>query len=434
MCSRTEELSPFNSRPWERSEGLSPWAFPGFLHRIARQAQLFRMLFHAFNRDPGHFFHVHSQHFTALQNQCPVTFRCKPLILELFHETFYFEIRNSMRAHPCAGLDNAGQLVHGKQAFLHIRLRLNIRADSIAVGENRPDIRLIHPCFPQRFFRVLQMLIRIFLIIVIMEHADCFPVFFILTKMIRENMSFADALAMAQQLGYAERNPAADIEGHDASRKISILASLAYGKHVYPEYVHTDGITRITLEDVAYAASWGGVIKLIGQVKRLEDDTLDITVEPMLIEKSSQLANVDDVFNGILVRGDSTGDVVFYGKGAGKLPTASAVVADIIDCVKHLKKRKYFDWADGDASLVKPYEETSFPVYLRLKTDISKQALTEKVQTLFPNAREIVRANAASDEYAFATEEMTVGAREKALAALEEGGVQVLSKIRISDL
>lgn len=257
---------------------------------------------------------------------------------------------------------------------------------------------------------------------------------FILTKMIRENMSFADALAMAQQLGYAERNPAADIEGHDASRKISILASLAYGKHVYPEYVHTDGITRITLEDVAYAASWGGVIKLIGQVKRLEDDTLDITVEPMLIEKNSQLANVDDVFNGILVRGDSTGDVVFYGKGAGKLPTASAVVADIIDCVKHLKKRKYFDWADGDASLVKPYEETSFPVYLRLKTDISKQVLTEKVQTLFPNAREIVRANAASDEYAFATEEMTVGAREKALAALEEGGVQVLSKIRISDL
>ena len=256
----------------------------------------------------------------------------------------------------------------------------------------------------------------------------------VLTKMIRENMSFADALAMAQQLGYAERNPAADIEGHDASRKISILASLAYGKHVYPEYVHTDGITRITLEDVAYAASWGGVIKLIGQVKRLEDDTLDITVEPMLIEKSSQLANVDDVFNGILVRGDSTGDVVFYGKGAGKLPTASAVVADIIDCVKHLKKRKYFDWADGDASLVKPYEETSFPVYLRLKTDISKQALTEKVQTLFPNAREIVRANAAPDEYAFATEEMTVGAREKALAALEEGGVQVLSKIRISDL
>lgn len=257
---------------------------------------------------------------------------------------------------------------------------------------------------------------------------------FILTKMIRENMSFEDALAMAQQLGYAERNPAADIEGHDAGRKISILASLAYGKHVYPQYVHTEGITNITLADVAYAASWGGVIKLIGQVKRLEDDTLDITVEPMLIEKNSQLANVDDVFNGILVRGDATGDVVFYGKGAGKLPTASAVVADIIDCVKHLKKRKYFDWSDGDGSIVKPYEETVFPVYLRLKTNIGKQALSEKMQALFVNAREIVRANAAPDEYAFATDDMVVADREKAIAALKESGVEVLSKIRISDL
>lgn len=257
---------------------------------------------------------------------------------------------------------------------------------------------------------------------------------FILTKMIRENMSFEDALAMAQQLGYAERNPAADIEGHDAGRKISILASLAYGRHVYPQFVHTEGITHITLADVAYAASWGGVIKLIGQVKRLEDDTLDITVEPMLIERNSQLANVDDVFNGILVRGDATGDVVFYGKGAGKLPTASAVVADIIDCVKHLKRRKYFDWADGDGSIVKPYEETAFPVYLRLKTTMPKQELLNKMQQLFVNVREIVRANAASDEYAFATDDMVVAERERAIAALKEDGVEVLSKIRISDL
>ena len=91
---------------------------------------------------------------------------------------------------------------------------------------------------------------------------------FILTKMIRENMPFEDALKMAQELGYAEKNPTADVEGLDAGRKISILASLVYGKHVYPQYVHTQGITGITLEDVAYAASWGGVIKLIGQVKQ----------------------------------------------------------------------------------------------------------------------------------------------------------------------
>ncbi len=257
---------------------------------------------------------------------------------------------------------------------------------------------------------------------------------FILTKMIRENMSFEDALSMAQQLGYAERNPAADVEGQDAGRKISILASLVYGKHVYPQYVHTEGITKITLEDVAYAASWGGVIKLIGQVKRLDDDMLDITVEPMLIEKSSQLANVDDVFNGILVRGDSTGDVVFYGKGAGKLPTASAVVADIMDCVKHLNKRKYFDWADCDGSIIKPYEETVFPFYVRLQSSLSKQEVTEKITSLLLNAREIVRANAADNEYAFAVDEMTVADREKALAALTDSGIRVLSKIRIADL
>lgn len=256
---------------------------------------------------------------------------------------------------------------------------------------------------------------------------------FILTKMIRESMSFEDALKMAQNLGYAEKDPTADIEGHDAGRKICILASLAYGKHVYPEYVHTQGITKITLEDVAYAASWGGVIKLIGQVKKLEDDTLDITVEPMFIEKSSQIASVDDVFNGILVRGDSTGDVVFYGKGAGKLPTASAVVADIIDCVKHLNKRKYLDWADGDETIVKPYSETKYPVYIRVEVE-DKQNAFNKALELFSNARALVRANAGENELAFVTDEMTVSQQEKSVKAFEESGYKVLSKIRISDL
>ena len=257
---------------------------------------------------------------------------------------------------------------------------------------------------------------------------------FILTKMIRENMSFADALKMAQTLGYAEKDPTADVEGHDACRKICILASLTYGKHVYPEYVHASGISKIALEDVAYAASWGGVIKLIGQVKKLDDGKLDITVEPMFIEKNSQLANVDDVFNGILVRGDSTGDVVFYGKGAGKLPTASAVVADIIDCVKHLKARKYLYWKDGDGSIVKPYEETVYPIYIRVCSELDKQTVLSKVSALFRNARVIVKANAPENEFAFATDEMTVAEQTNALSALENDGIQVLSKIRISDL
>ncbi len=255
---------------------------------------------------------------------------------------------------------------------------------------------------------------------------------FILTKMIHDNMSFEDALKLAQDNGYAERNPAADVEGLDAGRKIAILASLAYGKHIYPDLVHTQGITKITLDDVAYAASWGGVIKLIGQVKRLDDGKLDITVEPMLIENASQLANVDDVFNGILVRGDATGDVVFYGKGAGKLPTASAVVADIIDCVKHLSARKYLYWADGIADCVKPYEETSYSIYVRAEAE-DKQAALEKASQLFTNARTIVRANAPENEIAFVTDNMTVAGQEKAVDELSKAGVTVKSKIRIAD-
>ena len=158
---------------------------------------------------------------------------------------------------------------------------------------------------------------------------------FILTKMIREQMNFEDALKLAQQLGYAERNPSADVEGLDACRKICILASLAFGTHVYPDSVYTEGITKITLQDVDFADVWGGVIKLIGSVKKLENGQVHIMVCPMFVHRGSQLASVDDVFNGIMVRGDATGDVVFYGKGAGKLPTASAVVADVIDALKN---------------------------------------------------------------------------------------------------
>ncbi|MBQ3928691.1 MAG: homoserine dehydrogenase [Clostridia bacterium] len=255
---------------------------------------------------------------------------------------------------------------------------------------------------------------------------------FILTKMINDNMAFEDALKLAQDNGYAERDPSADIEGHDAGRKIAILASLAYGKHIYPDLVHTQGITKITLDDVAYASAWGGVIKLIGRVKRLDNGKLDISVEPMLIENTSQLANVNDVFNGILVRGDSTGDVVFYGKGAGKLPTASAVVADIIDCVKHLKARKYLYWADGTADCVEPYEKTSYAVYIKAEcTD--KQAALAQIQELFNDVHMIVRADAPENEIAFATGVMTVEEQQSAIRKLALTGVEVKAKIRIAD-
>lgn len=158
---------------------------------------------------------------------------------------------------------------------------------------------------------------------------------FILTKMSREGMSFSQALQMAQQLGYAEADPTADVQGLDACRKICILASLAFGSQLYPQLVHCQGITELTPEDVEYARNWGGVIKLIARAHRDPDtQQLSALVAPMFVPHDSQLSTVDDVFNGILVDGDATGQVLFYGKGAGKLPTASAVISDVIDCTK----------------------------------------------------------------------------------------------------
>ena len=256
---------------------------------------------------------------------------------------------------------------------------------------------------------------------------------FILTKMIREHMGFDEALKLAQDLGYAERNPAADIEGHDACRKICILASLAFGKHIYPDAVSTEGITRITAADVEYAGVWGGVIKLIGSAKRLGRDKVDIVVAPMFIPHTSQLANIDDVFNGIMVRGDCVGDVVFYGRGAGKLPTASAVVADVIDCVKHFKARKYISWADSDNSTVIPAEESVTAMFVRAVADNRADAYDKAVE-IFGEIHFLGKGSAPENEFAFITEPMPLKDFSAGIAQLELSGVKVASKIRIGDL
>ena len=255
---------------------------------------------------------------------------------------------------------------------------------------------------------------------------------FILTKMIREHMSFADALQLAQQLGYAERDPSADVEGADACRKICILASLAYGTHVYPRQVHTEGITKITLEDVAYAEAWGGVIKLIGQVKMLENGQVHIGVCPMFVSRESQLAGVDDVFNGILVRGDATGDVVFYGKGAGKLPTASAVVADVIDCVKHFAKRKYLYWEDAKPDYVEPFDVMPTDVFVHIQGKNSDSAF-DTAETLFPGAVRLIRKGEKEGEAGFVVSQISGRELGEKLPRLEAIGVKVLGSIRISD-
>ena len=254
---------------------------------------------------------------------------------------------------------------------------------------------------------------------------------FILTKMFYEGMGFDEALKLAQELGYAERNPEADVEGHDACRKICILASLAFGKHIYPDAVHTEGITKITAADVAYAESWGGVIKLIGSVKKLGRDCIDIIVAPMFVPSHSQLSSIDDVFNGIMVRGDCTGDVVFYGKGAGKLPTASAVVADVVDCIKHLKTRKYLSWADSDNSSVLPYEQSVRAMYVRGVADDAAAAYDE-AKAVFGEIHRLSRENAPQGELAFITEPMEFRCFEKRLAEVKS--LKAESVIRIGDL
>lgn len=253
---------------------------------------------------------------------------------------------------------------------------------------------------------------------------------FILTMMIDKNMSFEDALKLAQDNGYAEKDPTADVEGHDACRKICILAALCFGKHVYPKDVHTEGITKITLTDVEYVRSWGGVIKLIARASKVGEDKISAIVSPALVKNSSQLAGVNDVFNAILVRGDATGDVVFYGKGAGKLPTASAVVADILDCARHMTERKDFGWESGTDNYVVDYTELETALYVRAETS-DKEKSEKDIISVFGKAEILERAGAPENEIAF----VTPWASEKELEAKLKtvSSLNVLSKIRVVD-
>jgi homoserine dehydrogenase len=188
---------------------------------------------------------------------------------------------------------------------------------------------------------------------------------YILTKMIKEGLSFDTALAQAQEKGYAEADPTADVEGFDACRKICILASLSFGRHVYPSQVPTQGITGVTAEDVALAEAAGKKIKLLGRAVRQENGKVVAYVAPHLLPEDHQLAGVEDVFNGIVVCGNVIGDVMFYGRGAGKLPTASAVSADVLDAVKHKNRRQNMDWLPGGEDVVGDYTQLPLRWYIR---------------------------------------------------------------------
>ena len=191
---------------------------------------------------------------------------------------------------------------------------------------------------------------------------------FMLTKMKRENMGFDAALKIAQQLGYAEtKDPGDDVDGRDACRKIAILASLACGHHVYPDNIPTRGIRDITVADIKAAEKLDSAIKLIAWYDEGEDGNMAAGVEPMLVSNANQLAGVDDVFNAVLMKGDMLGDVVFYGKGAGKLPTASAVVADVIDALKEgVKIHDSLFWKPAEKPEGQLEDKNSYPWYIRV--------------------------------------------------------------------
>lgn len=188
---------------------------------------------------------------------------------------------------------------------------------------------------------------------------------YILTQMIKEGKSFETALAGAQENGYAEKDPTADVEGFDTCRKIAILTSLAFGKFVNSEDIQTEGITNITLEDVEYASEFGGVIKLVGMSERAENGAY-ARVCPVILKKDHPLAGIDDVFNGILVKGDALGDVMFYGRGAGSLPTASAVVSDVVDIIKHKHTHIILGWTEGEPGYLLDADDQAFRMYVRI--------------------------------------------------------------------
>ena len=255
---------------------------------------------------------------------------------------------------------------------------------------------------------------------------------FILTKMSREGMCFSQALQMAQQLGYAEADPTADVQGLDACRKICILASLAFGSQLYPQLVHCQGITELTPEDVEYARNWGGVIKLIARAHRDPDtQQLSALVAPMFVPHDSQLSTVDDVFNGILVDGDATGQVLFYGKGAGKLPTASAVISDVIDCTKASGTIDTLFWQAGsvEACSRQLLDGQQIPARFYLRLRLSDPQQLAYISLLLDEYKLLSRPDQPKTEIALVTSTMTRRCLQEILAQLQAEGIVPLNTL-----
>ncbi|MCH5340614.1 MAG: homoserine dehydrogenase [Acetatifactor sp.] len=245
---------------------------------------------------------------------------------------------------------------------------------------------------------------------------------YILSKMEYEGADYDDVLKAAQDKGYAERNPEADVEGHDACRKIAILSSLMTGKNVDCRKIYTEGITKVEPRDFEYAKQMGMSIKLLAISKDAEGKTLAM-VSPFLIDGDHPLHMVNGVFNAVFVRGNMLGDSMYYGRGAGKLPTASAVVSDVIDCARHIGKVIMCFWDSEEAELLS-IDQSQRRFFFRVKTEGE-----DKARTLFGEGIQEVRLPGVTKECGFITPVMTEAAFADSYGKLD--GMTVGGRLRL---
>lgn len=238
---------------------------------------------------------------------------------------------------------------------------------------------------------------------------------YMLTKMFYEGADYDAVLKEAQDNGYAERNPEADVEGYDACRKIAILSSIISGRQVDFEDIYCEGITKITVEDMKYAKEMGMTIKLLASCKR-EGEKLCAMVSPCLLHKSHPLFSIDGVFNAIFVHGNMLGDAMFYGSGAGKLPTASAVVGDIVEEAKHLNKNLGVMWSEAKLNL-ESKEELNRQFFVRVKG--SEATLKERICAVFGEVT-VVNVEDVQGEFGFVTPLMPERDYEQKAAAFQD--------------
>lgn len=247
---------------------------------------------------------------------------------------------------------------------------------------------------------------------------------YILTKMREEGSAFDDVLVEAQEKGYAERNPEADVEGYDACRKIAILTSLVCGQQIDYEDIYTEGITKITDKDFLYAKALKGSIKLLGTYQRI-DGKVYAMVAPVIISEKHPLFHVDGVFNAVFVHGNMLDDAMFYGRGAGKLPTASAVVSDVVDEVKHMGKNIMQIWEPGKLELGN-FDDWKHKFLVRIQSEDIDDVNMEDVKNAFGNVL-YIKAPGITNEAAFVTEPIEEGVFREAIQKFEG----VISTVRV---